>query len=178
MKTIALFYGTTDGHTLSVAKRIQDEFAQTGLATVELFDIAEFYLDEMLDFELLILGIPTWDTGQLQRDWEEVFNEFDSLDLHGKTVALFGLGDQIGYAKTFVDALFFIAEKVRSCGVTLVGRWPIAGYDYTQSWAVIDETHFVGLVLDEENQSTLTELRIRVWVHQLLVEFGLLNQDS
>jgi len=173
MQEIALFYGSTEGHTTAVAEQIQAAFAATGLATVELFDVADFYLDEMLDFDQIILGIPTWDTGQLQRDWETVFDEFDTLDLQGKQVALFGLGDQIGYANTFVDALFFLSEKVVAAGATLVGRWPTLGYDYTQSWAVVDE-QFVGLVLDEQNQPELSELRIQVWVQQLLVEFDLL----
>ncbi len=176
MDEIGLFYGSTDGHTADIAERIQQEFAATGLATVVLFDVAEFYLDEMLPFDRLILGIPTWDTGQLQRDWEAIFEEFDTLDLTSKTVALFGLGDQIGYTNTFVDALFFVAEKVKDRGAQLVGAWPTIGYDYTQSWAEVEE-QFIGLVLDEENQSKLTELRIRVWVQQLLVEFGLVGQN-
>ncbi len=177
MDEIGLFYGSTDGHTALIADRIQQEFAATALATVALFDVAEFYLDEMLPFDQLILGIPTWNTGQLQRDWEAVFEEFDTLDLTGKTVALFGLGDQIGYANTFVDALFFVAEKVKERGAQLVGAWPTIGYEYTQSWAENAEL-FIGLVLDEENQPKLTELRIRVWVQQLLVEFGLIGNSS
>jgi flavodoxin I len=175
MQTIALFYGSTDGHTAAVAKRIQSEFTETDLAAVELFDVAEFYLDEMAEFDLIILGVPTWNTGQLQRDWEVVFEEFDALDLSGKKVALFGLGDQHGYANTFLDAIFFVAEKVKTCGATVVGRWPTLGYDYAQSWAVVDE-QFVGLALDEHNQPELTDLRVRVWVQQLLVEFNLINQ--
>ena len=173
MQKIGLFYGSTDGHTAQVAQQIQAEFAARALATVELFDIAEFYLDEMLVYERVILGMPTWNTGQLQRDWEAVFDEFDSLDLEGKRVALFGLGDQIGYAHTFVDALFFLAGKVREQGGQLVGFWPTVGYTYAQSWAV-ENDRFLGLVLDEENQPDLTELRIRVWVQQLAVEFQLL----
>lgn len=176
MNEIGLFYGSTDGHTAEIAECIQSEFAATGLATVALFDVAEFYLDEMCSFERLILGIPTWNTGQLQRDWEAVFEEFDTVDLTGKTVALFGLGDQIGYTNTFVDALFFIAEKVKERGAQVVGSWPTIGYDYTQSWAAVED-HFIGLVLDEENQPQITELRVRVWVQQLLVEFGLVGQN-
>jgi len=177
MEEIALFYGSTEGHTEAVAERIQDEFLASGYATVALFDVAEFYLDEMLPFDRLIVGIPTWDTGQLQRDWEAVFEEFEALDLTGKRVALFGLGDQLGYPETFVDALFFVAEKLKERGAQLIGQWPTIGYDYTQSWAVTDE-HFVGLVIDEVNQSQLTDLRLRVWVQQLLVEFGLLKDGD
>ncbi|HRW05817.1 MAG TPA: flavodoxin [Caldilineaceae bacterium] len=176
MHKIGLFYGSTDGNTAVAAERIQEEFQRRDLATVDLFDVAEAYLDEMQLYDYLILGIPTWDTGQLQRDWEEAFDEFDSLDLSGKTVALFGLGDQHGYANTFADALFFVADKVQAQGARLVGRWPTVGYTFAQSWAA-DGEHFLGLVLDEVNQPQLSELRIQVWVQQLAVAFALISSE-
>ena len=131
MQTLALFYGSTNGNTGAVAQLIQREFAATGVATVELLNIADFFLEEMLDFDLLILGIPTWNIGQLQKDWERVFAEFDTLDLSGKRVAIFGLGDQVGYPTTFVDALFFLADKVSERGAQIVGHWPTLGYTFT-----------------------------------------------
>ncbi|MEZ4866463.1 MAG: flavodoxin [Caldilineaceae bacterium] len=167
---IGLFFGSTDGNTAYVADLIKAEFALTGQMTVELFDIAEFYLTEMLTFDYLMLGVPTWNTGQLQQDWEANLAELDELDLTGKRVALFGLGDQIGYPTTFADALFFVADKVQERGAQLVGRWPTVGYTFDQSWAVVDGA-FVGIVLDQENQPELTPLRIAVWVQQLLTEF-------
>ena len=135
-----------------------------------LFDIADYFLETMLDFEYLILGVSTWDTGQLQKDWEAVYAELDELDLAGKQVALFGLGDQVGYPDTFLDALFFVADKVRERGGQLVGAWPVAGYTFAQSWAV-EDGRFIGLALDEDNQATLSAMRIAAWVDQLLHEF-------
>jgi len=188
---IAIFYGSTDGNTARVARLLQqkltaalDPTAAGRLdqtpdqtegevdSTVELFDVAEFYLDEMVEFDYLILGIPTWNTGQMQSDWDEAFGEFDALDLSGKQVALFGLGDQADYANTFVDALFFLAEKAQERGAHLVGRWSMDGYTFEQSWAVQDG-QFVGLVIDEHNQPHLTEMRVSLWAAQLKVEFGL-----
>lgn len=168
MKTIGLFYGSTNGATAAVAERIAAAFAERGV-TVELFDIADYLLETMLDFDHLILGVSTWNVGQLQADWEEVFPELDELDLTGQQVALFGLGDQVGYPDTFLDALFFMADKVRERGATLVGRWPVAGYAFNQSWAV-EEGWFLGLAVDEDNQADLTRGRITIWVDQLLNE--------
>ncbi|MEZ4725910.1 MAG: flavodoxin [Caldilineaceae bacterium] len=171
MKTIGLFYGSTNGATAAVAEMIQAAFAERGV-TVELLDIAEYLLETMLDFDQLILGVSTWNVGQLQADWEAVYPELDELDLTGKQVALYGLGDQVGYPDTFLDALFFVADKVRERGATLVGRWPVAGYTFTQSWAV-EDGQFLGLAVDEDNQAELTEERINVWVAQLIGEFRL-----
>ena len=122
MPRIGIFYGTTDGHTAAAAAELKtqlDAFAlPAGEEGVELFDIADYYLDEMLDFDCLVLGIPTWNHGQLQRDWEDVLEEFDTLDLSGKRAAVFGLGDQHGYPDTFADAIFFLADKLRQQGAS------------------------------------------------------------
>lgn len=166
---IGLFYGSTNGATAAVAQRIAAAFGERGV-TVELFDIADYVLETMLDFDHLILGVSTWNVGQLQADWEEVYPELDELDLTGKQVALFGLGDQVGYPDTFLDALFFVADKVRERGATLVGRWRVAGYAFNQSWAV-EDGQFLGLAVDEDNQTDLTPLRVKIWVDQLLNTF-------
>jgi flavodoxin I len=169
-RLIGLFYGSTNGNTRQVAGLIEQTFTASRQATVELLDIAEFYLEEMIAFDQLILGVSTWNTGQLQKDWERIYEEFDQLDLTGKQVALFGLGDQHGYPDTFGDALFFLASKVQERGAVLVGRWPITGYTFRQSWAV-EGDHFLGLLLDEESQADLTAIRVEQWVAQLLDEF-------
>lgn len=46
------------------------------------------------------------------------------------------------------------------------------GYDFTESKAVRDGK-FVGLALDEDNQSELTQQRIKTWVAQLKQKFAL-----
>jgi flavodoxin len=79
---------------------------------------------------------------------------------------------RLGYPETFGDALFFIADRLRSRGATLVGQWPVAGYDFSGSWAV-EEGHFLGLMLDEDNQPELTAPRLADWLAQLAAEFAL-----
>jgi flavodoxin I len=155
-----------------VAALICDEFVRQASVEVELLDVAEYYVEEMADFDYLILGISTWNVGQLQRDWDAIIEEFDTVNLEGKVAAMFGLGDQVGYPATFGDALFFLADKVETRGARVVGAWPIDGYSFTGSWAV-RAGQFVGLMLDEDNQRELTETRVRVWVSQLVHEFGI-----
>ncbi len=173
---IGLFFGSTNGNTGAVAKLIQREFAEQIGVEVQLFDIADYYLEDMLDFDYLIVGIPTWNIGQLQRDWDAIIDEFDELDLHNKQGAAFGLGDQQGYPDTFGDALFFVADKLETQGVALVGSWPVEGYEFTASWAVRDG-RFIGLMIDEDNQPDLTPERVSAWVKQLVNEFGFADKQ-
>ena len=176
MASIGLFFGSTNGHTAAIAQEIKrvldDRYARQGGETVELFDLAECYLADAAEFDRLILGVPTWNTGQLQRDWETAIDELDELDLTGVRAALFGLGDQVGYPDTFGDALFFVADRLRDRGATLVGEWPVAGYTFSASWAM-ENGRFLGLMLDEDNQPDLTAGRLDAWLAQVATAFDL-----
>lgn len=121
----------------------------------------------MKDYEFLILGIPTWGIGKTQEDWEKLIPLLGALDLSGKKVALFGLGDQESYPGTFADALGRLYEELLQTGCSFTGSWPVAGYAYEGSTAV-KGGRFVGLVLDEDNQPELTDQRIDKWLKDIL----------
>ena len=59
-----------------------------------------------------------------------------------------------------------------SRGAELVGFTDASGYQYDHSLAVEDGV-FLGLALDDDNEADQTEDRIRDWVLQLMVDFGI-----
>jgi flavodoxin long chain len=94
------------------------------------------------------------------------------LDFTGKKVAIFGLGDQYGYAEYFLDAVGTIADVLVANGANLVGLWENQGYEHVASKAERDG-YFLGLALDEDNQAELTDERVSTWVEKVLIEFEL-----
>ena len=56
-----------------------------------------------------------------------------------------------------------IYEAVKESGANIVGSVDAGGYNYDDSEAVVDGK-FVGLALDEVNESQLTDGRIDEWV--------------
>lgn len=169
MAKIGLFYGTQTGNTQTVAELIQQEFG--GDSVVELYDISGADADDFEQYECLMIGCPTWNIGELQSDWEGFYDELNEIEFTGKKVAYFGAGDQVGYADNFQDAMGILEEKISSLGGTTVGYWSTDGYEYNESKAV-KNGKFVGLAIDEDNQSDLTNTRIKSWVAQLKKEFG------
>lgn len=168
---IGLFYGSSTCYTEMVSEKIA---AELGESMVDIHNIAEVPVSLMAAYDRLILGIPTWDYGELQEDWENCWDDLDQVDFTGKTAALFGLGDQAGYPEWFLDALGFLWAKVSALGATTVGFWPTEGFEFTDSKALTaDGKHFVGLAIDDENQFELTDQRIARWCAQILREFGL-----
>jgi flavodoxin I len=171
--TIGLFYGSTEGAGAAAADWIKEAIEETGIATVDVHDIGYTDLKEMERYTYLILGISTWDIGQLQADWATKFDQLDAIDLSGKPVALYGMGDQYGYPDSFVDAMGDLSDKVIQLGAEPAGFWLAdESYEFEYSRAVIDGV-FVGLALDEDNQDNLSKERIHAWVAIVLEDFRL-----
>jgi flavodoxin II len=172
LSSIGLFYGSSTCYTEIAAEKIRDYFASEKLPSeVVLHNIAETGLAAIVNFPCLILGIPTWDYGELQEDWDRLWDEIDNIDFSNKVVALYGLGDQLGYPDWFQDAMGYLYHKVEERGATIIGFWPSEGYQFNSSHALTpDNKFFVGLPLDEENEFELSEQRIQQWCRQLREE--------
>ncbi|NIJ45376.1 flavodoxin I [Wenyingzhuangia heitensis] len=158
---IGLFFGSDTGITEELTQDIVDAFDD-----VEVKEISEASASDFDQFSFILLGLSTWYDGDLQSDWETFFDEFKTIDFTGKKVAIYGLGDQIGYAEYFIDGVGMLAEVILENGGEVIGKWPVEGYRHTESKAIIpnDKDYFYGLALDNDNESDLNEERIEKWI--------------
>lgn len=168
---VVVAYGSTYGDTADAAERIADAWQRMTGCRPAMLDVAYADVAALADFDLLVLGCSTWNVGELQGDWEAKVGQLESLDLHGKRIALFGAGDQLGYPDTFVDALGILAEVVERRGAELLGLWPAAGYRHAASRAQ-RQGRFVGLAIDATSEHERTGERVEHWVRQLGRELG------
>ncbi|RUO56113.1 MULTISPECIES: flavodoxin FldB [Pseudidiomarina] len=167
---IGLFYGSTTCFTEIAAEKIQQQFPA---GQVELFNIKDVPLQHAETFDVLIFGLSTWDFGEIQEDWESHWEEIAALDLNGKVVALFGMGDQVGYTDWFQDALGMLHDELAASGTVRIGFWPNQGYDFAASKALTEDGEFfVGLALDEDSQYEFSDDRIAQWVAQVKQELA------
>jgi flavodoxin I len=157
---IGLFFGSDTGATEDIVDKIKSEFQKE----IILHDIVKSSKEDIEQYDKLILASSTWGDGDLQSDWEDFESNLKEIDFSSKTIALVGVGDQDGYADTFCNALGHLYGYVKDANV--VGFTSTDGYEFDESLAVIDE-QFVGLVLDEDNQSELTKDRIESWVKDI-----------
>ncbi|HNS22551.1 MAG TPA: flavodoxin [Sedimentisphaerales bacterium] len=160
MKTIGVFFGSATGNTRDAAVKIKAALGDEGVTVA---NIGKATAADLNRFDVLILGTSTWGSGDWQDDWAAFRRQIDQVNWSGKCVALFGLGDQYGYADTFVDAMGLLYEAVVAQGAKVIGAWPDLDYEFEASCAHRDGG-FVGLALDADNQPDLTETRIRQWV--------------
>ncbi len=167
---IGLFYGSTTCYTEMAAEKIRGIIGED---LVDIHNVKEAPLSLMADYDLLLLGISTWDFGEIQEDWNEIWDDIATTPVRGKVVALFGLGDQEGYGEWFLDAMGLLHDEIKTAGAHLIGYWPNDDtYEFEGSKALTeDKSQFVGLALDEDSQYELSDERIATWVEQVLIEF-------
>ncbi len=169
MARIGLIYGSDSGTTQRMARKIKAMFDDETMSAP--LDAARVEPNDLLGYNYLIVGTPTVGVGEIPSDWEELMMRLDDADFSGRTVAVFGLGDQYSYADSFVDAIGELAEFFGDRGAKVVGQWPAEGYAFEASQAEHDGV-FAGLALDEDNESTKSPERLRGWLNQIAGDFG------
>lgn len=172
MSRIGLFFGTSTGTTRLIAKKLAKRLGEAHCEKP--LNINRASVADLLACDALILGTPSYANGRLpgvstgvkDGSWEEFLPHLAGLDLRGKTVALYGLGNQEKYPDRFADALRPLYDLCRAQGATVIGQWSTEGYGFRQSKAVLDG-RFVGLVVDNNTQPLLTEPRLDAWVEAI-----------
>ncbi|MGI6220182.1 MAG: flavodoxin FldA [Bacteroidaceae bacterium] len=163
-KKIGIYYGSSTGTCSEIAAKIAKAL---GVPDGDVHDVSNLKADEVAAYDVLLLGSSTWGDGELQDDWYDALNKLKSVDLNGKEVGLFGCGDSGSYPDTFCDAIGQLYEELKDTGCTFVGNnVSTDGYDFSSSISVVNGK-FVGLAIDDINESGQTDARVAQWVATL-----------
>ena len=158
-KTIVI-YGSSTGTCQSIAEKIASKLK------VEAIDVQTLDAGVVDSYDNLIIGTSTWGAGELQDDWYDGLKLLQGANLSGKTIAIFGCGDCESYGDTFVSAMGELYNGLKGSGAAFIGRVPTAGYNFSDSEAVVDG-EFVGLALDNVNEEDKTDERIDAWIDSI-----------
>ena len=167
MKKIGLIYSFKSHKTKRIADAIVQDLDEN---EIELIDAETVSEKDFLRFDKLILGVPTWFDGELPIYWDEFVPALKEMDLAGKKIAVYGLGDQKGYPENFGDAVGIMTGLLSNRGAEIIGETSPEGYEFESSRA-LKNNKFTGLILDQENQARFTEERVKKWILQLKKEF-------
>lgn len=164
MKKTGIFYGSSTGTCEDLANQIADKM---GVPASDVYSADKLSADLVKEYDLLILGTSTWGDGELQDDWYDGIKVLKSADLSFKSIALFGCGDSESYCDTFCDGMGILYEDLKDSGCSFIGnKVGTDGYSFSSSIAVVNGA-FVGLALDEVNESDKTAERIDNWTAEL-----------
>lgn len=162
MKEYGIFYGSTTGTTREIAEKLASIL---GVDSADVHDVADTAPDAVGDYRVLLLGSSTWGSGELQDDWYDFLKGLEVMDLKGKKVGVFGVGDE-SMSDTFCNAVGIIHNALKSTGAEFIGAFPDNVYTFEHSDADEDGVA-VGLLLDETNHSELTDSRLAAWAAEI-----------
>ena len=165
--TVGIYFATTTGKTEDIAERLHG-LLDSAEGPKDISDVDD--LSELSGHDGVICGIPTWNTGaDSERSgtaWDSILEDIGDLDLSGKKVAIFGLGDSSTYTENYCDAMEELHSYFTKAGAEMVGYVDKSSYTFDESKSVIGES-FCGLPLDEDSESDLTDSRLETWASQL-----------
>ncbi len=170
--SVGIYFATTTGKTEDIAERLHGMLSGAD-APKDLADISD--VSEFTSLDGIICGIPTWNTGaDSERSgtaWDSMLEDIGALNLSGKKVAIFGLGDSSTYTENFCDAMEELHSYFKKAGATMVGYVSKDNYTFEESKSCIGNS-FCGLPLDEDSESDMTDERLSNWSSQLKNEIG------
>ena len=91
MRAIIVF-GSFVGNTETMARYIARGLASAGVEA-QVKDVINVYAHELLNYDLILLGSPTYEPKMIQDDMLPFHAQLSALDLSGKLAAAFGPGD-------------------------------------------------------------------------------------
>ena len=160
---VAIIYSKKAAKTSQVVKMIHQNAAWKNIEDI---DVENFIQNDLNEYDLLLLGVPSWFDGELPVYWDELVPYIEELNLNGKKVAIFGNGNQVDYPENFGDAVGIMSELVSAVGAKVIGYTSIEGYSFENS-KTVDGNQFKGLILDFENQLDKNEQRVKGWLQSI-----------
>merc|ERR1719450_53356 len=113
-EAVGLLSSTQTGNTETAAGYIAEE------AGLEAADVGDYSAEDLADFDGLIVGCPTWNTGADEyrsgTAWDDLLDDIKGVDLKGKPVAVFGCGDSQGYGDNFCDGIEELHDTFKAAG--------------------------------------------------------------
>ncbi len=136
MPKALIVYGSTTGSTEMLAGHIADAMKSEGI-DVRIGDVADTDVDDLLNYETILLGSSTWGEGELQDDFISFYEDMEGLGLRGKRAAAFGCGDST-YGH-FCEAVDLLEKRLRACGAQMIAPGLKIDGDVTEAEADVEE---------------------------------------
>merc|ERR1712061_198313 len=130
-EAVGLLYASQTGNTETVAGYIAEA------AGLEAEDVGDYGAEDLAEFDGIIVGCPTWNTGADENRsgtaWDDLIDEIKDVDLSGKSVAVFGVGDSGSYGENFCDGIEELNSTFAAAGAKLIGYVDSSNYAHSES---------------------------------------------
>lgn len=119
MGQILMLYASTTGNTELMAEAIVAYLEDKKYEVVtKTFDFDPIDVEELLEYNAVLVGTHTWDDGELPYEVEDFYEELEEVDLTGKVCGVFGSADS--FYDTYGGAVDLMGERLKKMGANMV----------------------------------------------------------
>jgi len=121
MGNILMLYASTTGNTELMAEDIVAYLEnKQHQVIIKTFDFDPIDVEELLDYDAVLVGTHTWDDGNLPYEVEDFYEELDEIDITGQIAGVFGSADS--FYDNYGGAIDLIGVRLENKGATMVSH--------------------------------------------------------
>lgn len=119
MAKVLILYISTTGNTEMMAHAIAGYLEyKNHEVEIKTFDFDPIDVEELLDYDLVLIGTHSSDDGQIPFEAEDFYDELDEVNLAGRLFGVFGSGDTA--YDIYCESIELMADKLTFQGAKLV----------------------------------------------------------
>ncbi|MDY0393271.1 flavodoxin [Virgibacillus halophilus] len=119
MSKILTVYASSTGNTELMAEAMVAYLeSKQHEVEVKTFDFDAIDVENLPDYDAILVGTHSWDDGELPYEVEDFYEELDDVDLNGKLFGVFGSADS--FYETFGGAIDLMYDRLKNLGAVLV----------------------------------------------------------
>lgn len=120
MGKVLFLYTSLTGNTETMAEEMLKQLEKYDHhVTAKSFAEDEVEVEELLNYDAIVIGIYTWVDGDVPFEVEEFFDDLEEIDLTGKICGTFGSADT-DYEPLYGTATEMLHEQLESLGATML----------------------------------------------------------
>jgi len=114
---VVVCYATKTGKCELMAKTVKETLSEF-VEELDFYPVNLISAKDLLEYDLIFLGSPTYGEGELPDDFNLFYEELDAIDLKGKSAAIFGCGNtRYPY---FCNAVNLLESKLLDTGANIL----------------------------------------------------------
>ncbi|MBP1969906.1 flavodoxin I [Virgibacillus natechei] len=119
MAKLLMLYASGTGNTELMAEAMVAYLEDKNHEVVtKTFDFDPIDVEELLEYDAILIGTHTWDDGDLPYEVEDFYEEIDDVNITGKLFGVFGSADS--FYDTYGGAVNLMADRLSKAGAVLV----------------------------------------------------------
>lgn len=119
MNNILVLFASLTGNTEMVAQIIADYLTDKKYSVeMRSFDYDPIDIDEVANYEAILVGTYTWDDGALPYEVEDFYEDLEEVDLTNKIFGVFGSADS--FYESYGGAIELVGDRATDLGAKVI----------------------------------------------------------